>query len=186
VLHLPDEGGPPLALVGGNEAPRGLRFSQKDVAPRTGDGKLTIEQLTENMKTQGWKGDPINVVELPDGTKISLDNRRLLAAQNAGLQEIPVTYHAANEPFPPQWAADGFELDVNIRRLADGSMVTGGTQGEVVFRKGTLPKTYGEAALFRTANQGNIKGTGTKFPLYGRLDQPVVRAPRAPAPQGPQ
>jgi hypothetical protein len=87
-LYMPKEG-PPVALLSGMEAPTGLKFSQKDVGARTGDGELTIEELTENMKKGGWDGEPIHVVELADGSTVSLDNRRLLAAQNAGLKEIP-------------------------------------------------------------------------------------------------
>ena len=79
------------------------------------------------------------------------------------------------------WIQDDF-ASRTVNRLA--LMVTGGTQGEVAFAKGTLPKTYGEAALFRTANQGNLKGGGGKFPLYGSYDKPVVRQPRPPTPEG--
>jgi hypothetical protein len=184
ILQAPKGGGPPVALLSGMEAPTGLKFSQKDVGATTGDGKMTIEQLTESMRTGGWKGDPINIVEMPDGSKISLDNRRLLAAQNAGLKEIPVVYHSPTEKFPAQWAEEGFKLKVNIRRLPSGELVTGGTKGEIVYKKDALPATYGEAALFRTANQGNLKDGSGKFPLWGRHEQPVVRPPRPDAPDG--
>jgi hypothetical protein len=43
-----------------------------------------------------------------------------------------------------------------------------------VYAKGLVPATYGEAALFRTANQGNIPGEG-RFPLWGRPELPRVR-----------
>lgn len=184
-LHMPEDG-PPVALLSGMEAPTGLKFSQKDVGPKTGDGKLTIEQMTENMKKGGWNGDPIHVVELADGSKVSLDNRRLLAAQNAGLKEIPVLYHSPAEKVDPKWAERGFELEVNIRKLDDGSLVVGGTQGGIVYEKEAIPSTYGEAALFRTANQGNLKGARTRFPLYGSYDQPVVRRPKAGSGPPPQ
>lgn len=185
-LYTPREGAPPQAIVAGKEPPGGIKFSQKDVAATTGDGSLTIEQLTESMKTGGWKGEPIDVVEFRDarGT-ISIDNRRLLAAQNAGLKEIPMRYHAPNEPFDvPQTRIDeGFKLDKNIRQV-DGELVVGGTKGDIVYAKGTVPRTWEEAALFRTANQGNLKTPGGgKFPLWGRPEPPVVRPP-AKAPTG--
>lgn len=178
VLQLPEEGGPPRALLQGMEAPLGLKFSQKDVAPKTGDGKLTVEELTESMRSGGWKGDPIEIVEMPDGTKVSLDNRRLLAAQNAGLKEIPVLYHSPAEPIPATVAAERFTLKNTIRQLPDGTLVVGGNKGTVLFAKGAVPKNYGEAALFRTANQGNLKSGAGKFPLYGRYEQPLIRQPQ--------
>jgi hypothetical protein len=50
------------------------------------------------------------------------------------------------------------------------------------YREGSNPKNWGEAALFRTASQGNLKGGGGKFPLYGRYEQPVIRPPKPDAP----
>jgi hypothetical protein len=38
-----------------------------------------------------------------------------------------------------------------------------------------MPSTYEEAALFRTADQGNLAGGKGKFPLMGRFDQPAIR-----------
>jgi len=177
VLHTPKGETTPRALVQGMEAPTGLKFSQKDIGATTSEGQPLSDVVT-SMRTGGWKGDGLHVVELPDGTKVSLDNRRLYAAQEAKLGEVPVFYHAPNEPFPAQWAEEGFELKNNIRRLDDGTLVVGGTKGTVAYAKGTFPANYGEAALFRTANQGNIPGAG-KFPLWGRLELPRVRPPKA-------
>ena len=177
ILHFPVEGGPPVANVGGFESPTALKFSQADVDPLTGDKTLTIEQLAESMKA-GWKGEALNVVELPDGTLVSTDNRRLLAAQKAGISKIPVAYHLPDEPFPE--GRPGFKLKNNIRELSDGTLVKGGKEGVIKYRKGVEPKNWGEAALFRTANQ-DIKGGG-KFPLFGRYEQPVIRQPKPVTP----
>ncbi len=180
-LHFPDNQGPPVATITGMEAPSALRFSQKDVAPTTGDRSMTIQQLADSIK-QGWKGTAIDVVETPDGSLVSLDNRRLMAAQIAGVKEVPVAYHSPNEPFPPARAqADEFRLKHNIRRLQDGTLVVGGTQGEIVYPKDFRPSTFGDAAIVRTANQGNIR-PGERFPLWGRLEQPAIRSPRSVAP----
>ena len=160
------------------EAPGGLKFSQKDVSHLTGDKTMTIEELAESMK-KGWKGSALDVVELADGSKVSLDNRRLLAAQMAGIKEVPVAYHNPKEPFPAaRAAADEFKLKVNIRQLDDGTLVIGGTKGKIAYPKDFRPANFGEAALVRTANQGNLK-SGGKFPLWGSLDQPRIRTPSA-------
>jgi hypothetical protein len=180
ILHFPVENGPPVANMGGDVAPTNLKFSQRDVLPFTGDKSMTIDQLADSMKTNGWKGDALNVVELPDGTMVSTDNRRLLAAQKAGLKTVPIAYHLPEEAIPPE-RAPGFELENNIRQLDDGTLVKGGNKGKIVYKKGATPKNWGEAALFRTANQGNLK-EGGKFPLYGRYEQPFIRTPKPGAP----
>lgn len=183
ILHYPVKGGPPVANVGGMEAPTGIKFSQKDVSGLTGDKAMTIEELAESMKA-GWKGPAIDVVEMPDGTRISLDNRRLLAAQMAGIKEMPVAYHPPNESFPAERnpvdarGKAAFELDKPIKRLQDGTLVVGGSKGEIVYPAGYRPKTYGEAAMVRSANQG------AKFGLTGTYDQPKIRRPKTPPPGG--
>ena len=188
ILRYPDPEGPAVASVGGMEAPAAIKFSQKDVGAVLGDKETPFADLVDSLRKEGWKGEPIDVIEMPDGSKVSLDNRRLLAAQIVGMKEIPVVYHPPNEPFPAARAAsDAFELKVAVRKLPDGQLVVGGQDGVEFRPKGYHPKTFGEAALVRTANQGNIKGGG-KFPLWGTYDQPVIRGQKPPGaapPPGP-
>jgi hypothetical protein len=179
ILHFPDKNGPPVANVGGMEAPGRLKYTQKDVGHMTGDKKLTIEELTESIKKE-WKGSAIDVVEFPDGSMSSLDNRRLLASELAAVKEIPVAYHSPNEPFPPaRAAANEFELTDNIRRLDDGTLVVGGTKGTIAYPKGFRPTTFGEAVLVRTAKQKNVR-PGERFPLWGSYEKPRIRYPKSP------
>ncbi len=158
-----------------NLPPTSIKFSQKDVAPRTGDG-IPLKDVEQSMKTDGWKGGPIDAVESADGSLTSVDNRRLLSAQNAGLKEIPVRVHDANEPISGE-DAGRFTLKSNIRQLEDGQLVVGGTRGQILYPKGSIPQTWGEATLFRTADQGNVRGAG-RFPLGGTYDKPAVRPDR--------
>ena len=163
------------------ESAKKLKFSQENIGPTTGDGALTIDELTEIMKTKGWRGDPLEVVQMPDGSLVSLDNRRLAAAQRAGLDNVPISPHAATDAIPKDWAAAGFKLDKTIRRLDTGELVVGGTKGEVVMAKGHVATTYEEAVLIRTANQGKIKtgpDAGKAFPLGGSHAEPRVRPPK--------
>ncbi|AQT94344.1 hypothetical protein B1R45_14065 [Pseudomonas azotoformans] len=37
------------------------------------------------MKSNGWKGDPVDVVRMPDGKLSSIDNTRIAAAREAGI-----------------------------------------------------------------------------------------------------
>lgn len=49
-------------------------------------------KYTEDMKAGNWdwsKSGPLNIMER-DGNWVSYDNRRLMAAQNAGLDSVPV------------------------------------------------------------------------------------------------
>jgi hypothetical protein len=187
-LYFPKDGAQPLAIPVGKQSPAEIRFSQKDVKGTTGDETMTLEELTEAMKKGGWKGDPIDVVEFPDERGlVSVNNRRLLAARNAGLKEIPMRYHSPKEAFniePIAIEQGGFVLKKPIRLVGD-ELVVGGTKGTIVYPKDAVPKTWEEAVLFRTANQGNMtKEGGGKFPLWGRLKEPVVRQPKEPAPAG--
>jgi hypothetical protein len=67
--------------------PNKLRVSQDWVSPETSDG-ISISALAEHMRTGGWRGDPLDVIEMPDGGLLSVDNRRIVAARMAGLEEV--------------------------------------------------------------------------------------------------
>ncbi|WP_250279501.1 ParB/Srx family N-terminal domain-containing protein, partial [Frankia sp. Cppng1_Ct_nod] len=155
------------------ENPHTLRFSQEWVSSQTRDG-IEYHDLVKSMRTGGWKGDPIDIVELPDGSLLSIDNRRVLAAREAGLQEIPTVRHHPDEPFPiKRGKAISFKPEHNIHQLSDGTLVRGGTEGRILHRRNDEPSTWGEAALFRTARQPN-NPDGSPFPLLGRLEPPRI------------
>ena len=101
MLQFPIEGAPPVANIGGEVAPASLTFGHRAVEPAAGGSTTleTLDELAESMRQNGWQGPALDVVELPDGTMVSTDNRRLLAAQKAGLKKIPVAIHSADEAF---------------------------------------------------------------------------------------
>ncbi len=144
------------------------------MSPQTHDD-ITLPELVESMRTEGWRGKPIDVVELPDKSLLSIDNRRLLAAREAGI-DVPVIRHHPDEPFPEERGKSRFfRPNNNIRQLSDGSLVRGGMEGEILYKKKARPLTWGEAALFRTARQPN-NPDGSRFPLLGRLEPPRILA----------
>ena len=159
-----------------NVPPTSLRFSQKDVSARTGDGQ-PLKDVVQSMDKEGWKGGPVDAVQWEDGSLTSVDNRRVLSAQNAKLPQIPARIHDMNEPIPADQAGRFTLKSYNIRQLDNGELVAGGNQGQILYPKGSIPKTWGEAALFRGADQGNVKAGG-RFPLRGTYDQPLVRPDR--------
>ncbi len=191
-LHITMKGKTPVADVGGDLDPNSIKFGQENVKAVTSDG-IKIEDLKTSMMTEGWKGDPIHVVQLEDGSLVSLDNRRLMAARQAvaegGLRgpdgakvtTIPTQVHSHKEPIPQDWAVEGFVAEKNVYRLDDGNLTTEKVDGaELVIKKGQVATTYGEAATIRTANQGTIKSEsspnkGKPFPIGGSHEMPRVR-----------
>lgn len=104
-----------------------LRFSQTTAG---GGGKY--ERLVASMRKSGWQGAPIDVVKTGDGLT-TIDNTRVLAAQDAGLTRIPAAVHDADEALPA--SMDG--------RFGDS-------------------KTWGEALEYRTSRQNPpLPTTGT-------------------------
>ncbi|RZQ63632.1 hypothetical protein EWH70_13385 [Amycolatopsis suaedae] len=51
------------------------------------------------MKANGWVGEPIDVVRLPDGRLTTLDNTRVVAARHAGI-DVRARVHEYDEPLP--------------------------------------------------------------------------------------
>jgi hypothetical protein len=141
-----------------------LRSSQDWVSPKTSE-KVPIEKVAENMKAKGW--DPTkpapDMVECPDGKITTVDHRRLVAAKQAGLEEVPATVHQFDEPIPPE-TAQRFALQ-------EGAEFTNPATGKS-YIGGQTPETWGEAAMFRSANQ-RVKGA-PDFPIEGKPGLPRI------------
>ncbi|WGM22007.1 DUF6531 domain-containing protein [Paenarthrobacter sp. OM7] len=60
--------------------PASIRFSQSSV-----NG---TQEIIENMRANGWKGDPIDVVRMTDGGLTTIDNTRLLAAHYSNIDVL--------------------------------------------------------------------------------------------------
>ncbi|WP_400083111.1 hypothetical protein [Yoonia sp. R78084] len=130
--------------------PTEVSFSQATVSGRNRDG-LTIDELEDSMRQNGWQGEPLNVIS-GDGVPTSMDNRRLLAARRAGI-EVPVTARYASDPLTPD----------QVREFT----VTGQP----------APSTWGEALDLRIGRQGEMRGAPSdwaeRFP-NGSIYDPVV------------
>ncbi|MDA2025610.1 T7SS effector LXG polymorphic toxin [Bacillus albus] len=74
-----------------NVNPSEIRFSQTSV-----NGS---EELIASMKANGWKGDPIDVVKMPDGKLTTIDNTRVAAAREVGI-EVQATIRNYKDPLP--------------------------------------------------------------------------------------
>ena len=116
----------PIEGAGKTVNPNDIRFSQSSV-----NGAKAI---TESMKANGWVGDPIDVVKMSDGKLTTVDNTRVLAAKNAGI-DVQANIHVASDPIP---------ADVAVRFTS---------------KNGTIPKTWGEAVTNRINNQNSTYRT---------------------------
>jgi RHS repeat-associated protein len=113
--------------------PSSINFSQRTVSDN-------VEQYVSDMKDGNWdwgKSGPIRVMEM-DGQMVSYDNRRLMAAQQAELKNIPVQEVNPNEIMPGSnktWA-EAFKKRFNDPRnsAAGGTVPNGGlkTQPKIV------------------------------------------------------
>jgi RHS repeat-associated protein len=122
-----------------------IRFSQK-----TMNGPI-FDKIVGSMKAKGWSGKAIDVVEMKDGMYTALDNKRLAAAQETGIQAKVNVYKY--DDVLPKARADAFEKQYKTR-----------------------PNTYGEAAELRIKNQGNNFSTNNP---NGATEQPRATYPKA-------
>jgi len=101
-------------------SPSNIRFSQSSVN--------NVEEIAASMRANGWVGDPIDVVRMPDGSLVTLDKTRVLAASQAGI-DVQATVHGFEAPL---------STDMAVRFTTP---------------KGGVPSTWGEALANRIGNQ---------------------------------
>lgn len=115
-----------------------IRFSQNSV-----NG---MNEIKQSMLTNGWKGDPIDVVYMPDGRLTTIDNTRVVAAREAGIS-VTARIHHYDELLPKEF----------IDRFTT---------------KQGVPLTWGDAIRLRVANQS---ASFRKNGPYGAYDLEKVR-----------
>ena len=118
--------------------PNEIRFSQSSV-----NG---ADEITASMKANGWRGEPIDVVKMPDGKLTSVDNTRVASARQAGI-DIRANVHGYNDPLTPD----------QMSRFAT--------------KKG-IPTTWGEAIRLRIGKQNST--FRNSFPS-GSSDLPIFK-----------
>jgi hypothetical protein len=101
-------------------APSTIRFSQTSVS--------NVEEVVASMRVSGWVGESIDIIRMPDGGLTTLDNTRVLAAEEAGI-DVEANVHSFDESLPDQLIA------------------------RFTTPKGGAPKTWGEAVMNRIGAQ---------------------------------
>lgn len=99
--------------------PEDIRYSQSSV-----NGS---REIIESMEQNGWKGPPIDVVEMLDGRYTTIDNTRVVAAKKVGIK-VQAIIHNYDDRLPQEY----------VERFRT--------------RAGT-PETWGEAIIFRIGKQ---------------------------------
>ncbi|WP_245983350.1 DUF6862 domain-containing protein, partial [Trinickia fusca] len=125
-----------------------VRFSQNTVSfnktDRLTGGAYTYDDLVQSMRTNGWQGAPVDVVEMPDGNLTSMDNTRIAAAREAGIN-VQANVRGFNDPLTSE----------ELSRFAKPE-------------KGFNPKTWGEAISGRIGSQtggfGRVNPNGAYQP----------------------
>ena len=118
--------------------PNEIRYSQSSV-----NGSSDIIQ---SMKANGWQGEPIDVIEMPDGIYTTIDNTRVVSAREAGIN-VEANVHGYNDPLPSEY----------IERFTT--------------KKG-VPKTWGEAIELRVGKQ---KASFRNENPYGKLEIETIK-----------
>jgi uncharacterized protein DUF6861 len=142
-----------------------IRYSQGNVSPETSNG-TPIKVVADDMRKNGWdyeKGVP-DMVEYPDGRIVTVDHRRLVAASQAGLEEVPARVHPASEKIVNKKQKNRFRLQTEFTDPETGK----------VYKKEDVPSNWGEAAKFRAVNQR----------LWGYPDFPIEGSPNLPKIRG--
>ncbi|MFP1843910.1 hypothetical protein [Lonsdalea quercina] len=87
-----------------------IRFSQNTVSYNKTDRdtrvKYTYDDLVSSMKKDGWKGEPVDVIKMPDEKMTSMDNTRISAAREAGIK-VEANVRSFDDPLPKDMVDSG-------------------------------------------------------------------------------
>jgi RHS repeat-associated protein len=104
--------------------PNDLNYSQRTVGPE-------VQQYTDAMNNGNWdwsRSGPLRVMD-QNGQLVSYDNRRLMAAQNAGLDSVPIEQVDPNGIMPGSKKTWGKAFDQRMndpRNIAEGGPIPEG------------------------------------------------------------
>lgn len=115
---------------------------------RDNDFKHVVNRLTGESQKGEVRHKPVDVIRQPDGSFISLDNKRIVAANAAG-KNVPYIPHNPTDPLP----ADQLGRFVQTK----------GPRAQ----RGREATTWGEAVEIRIINQGKVTNDdGSKVAVF--------------------
>jgi hypothetical protein len=112
---------------------RDIRWTQDTATWSTGNG-VPLDTLADDMLENGWKGDPLRLIEY-EGKLYSYDNRRLAAAKLADI-DVPVTILDPWDGWMRHFSTNNFgeSVEVVTKRIARGGEYLDIT----IFKNGTI------------------------------------------------
>jgi len=166
----------------------GISFSTKDRA--TGEQR-SVGRMAAQMRRSGWDvSQPADIVRMRDGRLVSLDHRRMWAAERAGnITHVSARVHAETARLS---AAEKTRFAIDKKGVPSGTNpVT-----NQAWKAGDKPGNWGDAVRFRSAVQefgkagkqgtigydpgrlaadaeGNVGTRDPKFPAAGSKDLPM-------------
>ncbi|MDT4331508.1 DUF4157 domain-containing protein [Methylomonas sp. MV1] len=153
-----------------------IEYTQADISFKTGGG-VSLGRMAAQMRQTGWDvSQPADVVKMSDGRLVSLDHRRLWAAERAGIAQVSVRIHTESELLAADTAV---RFEISKGRVPQGTNPSTGTP----WQAGDAPRTWGEAVHFRSAGQGFSKVGRASNSGFDPTALPGggVRAPSFPA-----
>jgi len=99
-----------------------------------------VRTLAASMTERGWDGPPIDVVQMPDGTLVAADHRRMAAARLAGI-DVEAVVHQVGDPIPED----------RVTRAMQGGLKK--WRSRFGHEPGALPQNWGEYIEYRAASQ---------------------------------
>ncbi len=118
--------------------PNDIRFSQSSV-----NGS---DEIVESMRNNGWAGDTLDVVRMPDGGLTTIDNTRVVAARQAGI-DVQANIHAYDDLLPSEY----------IDRFTTKKGVPTTWGDAITLRIGKQNATFRNNNPFGSVNMDNIK-----------------------------
>jgi hypothetical protein len=162
-----------------NEDINKLMFSQFSIDSKTNEGQ-SLDELKECIKKEWKKNFPINVVTMPTGQIVSLDNRRLYVAKQIAESgekpafKIRVSLFQHSDKAPRSLMKNIKNIYNNaIKRENDQSGRTHNIQDATLESNyGITPDTYGHAVLLRV----HTHITNEDANKFGYSEFPKLRA----------
>ncbi|MEO8690885.1 MAG: hypothetical protein ABI611_22055 [Solirubrobacteraceae bacterium] len=158
-----------------------IQYTQPRVSFTTSEGQ-TLGRMAREMAKNGWDDSrPADLVRTTDGRLMSLDHRRMFAAERAGLTRVSARVHGEGDKLSGETAA---RFAIRRGQVPDGI----NPRTEQPWKAKDKPLTWGDAMRFRAAVQDfydPATGRPMKEPigpqvLPGGSEKGGVRDPRFP------
>jgi hypothetical protein len=148
-----------------------FKYSQSSAGKFTRDGD-SIEKIVDAMRKHGWdiSKEPPRMIKMSDGSIVTLDHRRMIAARMAGIKKVPIELIDGGTPIAESYALRReFYLKIKGPRYRFDEIANLLQVPEESIGKKYIAKNWEEAVIIRCANQTKT------FPLFGSTEIPKLK-----------